>query len=325
MPEIICIEVTNRCNLDCVHCNKLVNQHPIRDIPVDLVDSILEQARPFSPRVVALTGGEPTTHKQFDELIATIARHDIGYTLVTNGQNFRDSHKVLLRHSNRLLGVTFSLEGATSETNDSIRGPNTFNRVMDALELCRRHGLSFGLQTVLSTRNVGEMDALVELAVEQGADQLNFILMRPAPRPIEDGLILDMEAAEAAEKKIAELRKKESRIKVDMTTGYFSPQPLYACRPLGLSIISIDYNGYLRFCPDISNYRGAGGAEDDTDVIADLAMRPLQWSLKALSNRIALFWQNKIDYTVMDDLAPTDYFPCFYCLRYFNKADCLDV
>ncbi|MEW6280345.1 MAG: radical SAM protein [Candidatus Eremiobacterota bacterium] len=325
MPEIIVIEATNRCNLDCLHCNKSVNRQPVTDIPVDLVDHVLEQAMPFHPRVVAVTGGEPTTHKQFEELIATVAKYDVGYTVVTNAQNFRESHKVLLRHSERLLGVTISLEGATAETNDAIRGENTFERIMDALELCRRHGIPFGLQTVVSTRNVHELDALVELAAGQGAGELNFILMRPAPRPIEEGLMLDLEAAEAVEKRVGELRKTERRVKVDMTTGYFSPQPLYACRPLGMTIISIDYKGYLRFCPDISNYRGAGCEEDDTDVVADLSMRSLQWSLKALANRIALFWQNKIDYTAMDDLAPTDYFPCYYCLRYFNKADCQDI
>lgn len=325
MPEIICFEVTNRCNLDCLHCNKIINKAPVRDIPVELVDSILEQARPFHPRVIALTGGEPTVHKDFERLVATVAHHDIDYTLTTNAQNFRESHKVLLRHADRLKGLTFSLEGASAASNDPIRGQGSFDRVMDAMELSRRHGFSFGVQTVVSTANLKELEAIVALAAAQGADQQNFILMRPAPRNIKEGLLLDLEAAETVEQRVAQLKESTTGMRVDMTLGYYSPWPLFACRPLGLALIHVDYKGYLRFCPDVANYRGAGEVEDDNDVVADLNTQSLQKGLKALAQRVAVFWQNKIDHTAVDDLGPSDYFPCYYCLRYFNKADCLDL
>ncbi|MFN8613090.1 MAG: radical SAM protein [Vulcanimicrobiota bacterium] len=325
MPEIICFEVTNRCNLDCLHCNKIVNTQPVRDISVDLVASILKQSKPFNPRIVALTGGEPTVHREFERLVATVDEHDIDYTITTNGQNFRETCKVLVRHSARLKGITLSLEGATPRSNDRVRGTGSFERVLDAMELARRHGILFGLQTVVSTANIDELDAITALAAAQGADQLNFILMRPSPRNIQEGLLLDLEAAEIVEQRVAELKQSTTGIKVDMTLGYYSPWPLFACRPLGMALIHVDYKGYLRFCPDVANYRGAGATEDDNDVVADLNEQTLQRGLKALAQRVAVFWQNKIDHTAMDDLAPSDYFPCYYCLRYFNKADCMDL
>lgn len=325
MPEIICFEVTNRCNLDCLHCNKIINTQPVKDISVDLVDRVLTQAKPFNPRIVALTGGEPTVHKDFERLVATVDRHDIDYTIATNGQNFRETHKVLVRHASRLTGITLSLEGASAESNDKVRGAGSFDRVLEAMDLSRRHGIRFGLQTVVSTANVDELGAIVALAAAQGADQLNFILMRPSPRNIEEGLLLDLEGAEGVEQRVAELKQATTSIKVDMTLGYYSPWPLFACRPLGLALIHVDYKGYLRFCPDVANYRGAGVTEDDNDVVADLNEQTLQRGLKALAQRVAVFWQNKIDHTAADDLGPTDYFPCYYCLRYFNKADCMDL
>ena len=50
MPEIICFEVTNRCNLDCLHCNKIINTRPVKDISIELVDRVLTEAKPFNPR-----------------------------------------------------------------------------------------------------------------------------------------------------------------------------------------------------------------------------------------------------------------------------------
>ncbi|MBS2037020.1 radical SAM protein [bacterium] len=325
MPEIICFEVTNRCNLDCLHCNKIINTRPVKDISIELVDRVLTEAKPFNPRVVALTGGEPTVHKDFERLLATVERHDIDYTITTNGQNFRDTHKALIRHASRLTGITLSLEGASARTNDKVRGAGSFDRVLEAMDLCRRHGIGFGVQTVVSTVNINELEAIVALVAAQGADPINFILMRPSPRNIQEGLLLDLEAAELVEQRVGQLKVVTTGIRVDMTLGYYSPWPLFACRPLGLAMIDVDYNGCLRFCPDLSNYRGAGSAEDDNDVVADLNEVSLQKALKAMAQRVAVFWQNKIDHTAAEDLGPTDHFPCYYCLRYFNKADCLDL
>lgn len=326
MPEIIVFETTNRCNLDCLHCNKKVNKRDneeVTDINPELVDTVLEQAAPFKPRVVALTGGEPTTHREFEKLVRTVAKHDVDWTMTTNGQNFRDIYKILIEHSARLKGITLSLEGATAESNDAVRGKGTYDKILDAMKLCRRHGIAYGTQTVVGTKNVAELEQIAAICDQNGSDELNFILMRPTPENVAQGLLLTFEEAEAVEERVVKMKDLHTRMKVGMATGYYSPQPLFVCRPLALSMISVDYYGYLRFCPDITNYRGA--AEDSTDIVADLNMRPLQHGLKALASRISVYWANKIDWVATGDFGAVDYYPCYFCLRYFNKSDCLDI
>jgi len=108
-----------------------------------------------------------------------------------------------------------------------------------------------------------------------------------------------------------------------MAMGYRVPRPLVSCPPLDMSVLAIDYHGYLRFCPDLANYRDA--ADDSTDIIADLNLHSLTRSLKLLANRIALFRRHKINDAVEGELTAVDSYPCYYCLGYFNKADALDI
>jgi MoaA/NifB/PqqE/SkfB family radical SAM enzyme len=326
MPEIIVFEVTNRCNLDCRHCNKKINKiddGDVCDLPVALLNVILKQAEAFKTRLVAITGGEPTTHRDFEQLIKCVASHDVDWTMTTNGINFGDIYPILIQNSARLKGITISIEGSTAETNDFLRGPGTFDKILNAMKLCRRHGISFGTQCAVGTKNVHDLEQLAALCDSNGADELNFILLRPTPQNVEEGLILTFEEAEAVEDRVIKMRDQHKRLKVSMATGYYSPQPIFCCLPLGMMMIGIDYRGNLRFCPDISNYRGA--EDDTTDIVADLRMRPLQFALKDLASRISTFWHNKIDWTASRDLAAPDYYPCLYCLRHFNKYDCLEI
>jgi MoaA/NifB/PqqE/SkfB family radical SAM enzyme len=325
MPEIIVVEATNKCNLNCVHCMKKINTMggaDIVDIDLYLLDKILKQAEAFRTRIVSLTGGEPTLHSDWEGLIGVLEKHDVDYTFTTNGINFEETHKVLVQNaSQRFKGVTFSIEGATAQTNDLIRGEGTYELVTGAMKIAKRQGIPFGMQAVVGRHNMHELPQLAALAEELGADELNYILMRPSPDNVE--YLLSLLESDEVEEQVVAIKDayKNAHVKIGMTTGYKSPDPFFVCRPLSMSMISIDYNGLLRFCVDLTNYRGA--IHDDTDIIANLNMKPLSVALKDLSGRINRFRHNKIDWVTEGTFSSTDSNPCLYCIRHFNKNDCM--
>lgn len=323
MPEVIVVEVTNKCNLNCKHCMKNINGMggaEVVEIDLFLLDKILTQAEAFKTRIVSLTGGEPTLHSDWEGLIDLLERHDVDYVFPTNGINFKETHKVLLEKSSaRFKGPTFSIEGATARTNDLIRGEGTFNKVMAAMEICRANKMPFGVQAVVGRHNMNELAQIATLADEAGAGKLNYILMRPSSENEE--YLLSLVESDEVEEQIIPIKQAHKRLQVDMTTGYKSPDPFHVCPPMAMSMISIDYNGLLRFCVDLTNYRGA--VADDTDIIANLNMKPLSTALKDLSGRINRFRHNKIDWVTEGVVASTDANPCLYCLRHFNKNDCM--
>jgi MoaA/NifB/PqqE/SkfB family radical SAM enzyme len=327
MPEIIVVEATNKCNLNCVHCMKKINtmgNAEITEIDLYLLDKVLRQAEAFKTRIVSLTGGEPTLHSDWEGLIGVLEKHDVDYTFTTNGINFEEASKILIQNSSpRFKGVTFSIEGATAQTNDLIRGEGTFELIIKAMKIAKANGIPFGMQAVVGRHNKHELPQLAALADEIGADELNYILMRPSPDNVE--YLLSLIESDEVEEQIVAIKDayKNHHVKIGMTTGYKSPDPFHVCPPLAMSMISIDYNGLLRFCVDLTNYRGA--IHDDTDIIANLNMKPLSAALKDLSNRVNRFRHNKIDWVTEGTISSTDANPCLYCIRHFNKNDCMEM
>jgi len=325
MPEIIVVDVTNRCNLNCKHCLKNINDmggSGTADIDLHLLDRVLTEAEVLKTRIVSMTGGEPTLHNDWEGLIAVMEKHDVDYTFVTNGINFKEACKVLIRGATQSFrGVSFSIDGATAETNDSMRGEGTFEKVMGALRLARMHGIPFSIQSVVGRHNLNELSQIAELADEAGAIELNYMMMRPTHENVEH--LLSPLQSDEAEEQIKSIKESHKRLKVTMTAVNKTPYPLFVCRPLAMSMISIDHHGYLRFCPDLTNYRAAGA--DDTDVIVDLNTKPLHIALKDLSNRINRFWHNKIDWVTEGIVDTTEYEPCSYCLSHFGKYECKDM
>jgi MoaA/NifB/PqqE/SkfB family radical SAM enzyme len=322
MPEVIVVEVTNKCNLNCRHCMKNINGMggaEVVEIDLYLLDKVLTQAKVFNTRIVSLTGGEPTLHSDWESLIELLEKHEVDYVFPTNGINFKETHKVLVeKASAHFRGVTFSIEGATARTNDLIRGEGTFKTVKEAMGIARAQNLPFRVQTVVGRHNMNELPQIAALADEAGASMLNFILMRPSPDNEE--YLLSLVESDEVEERIIPIKQAHKRMAIDMTTGYKSPDPFHVCPPLALQMITIDYNGLLRFCVDLTNYRGA--IADNTDIIANLNMKPLAAALKDFSNRINRFRHNKIDWVTEGVVSSTDANPCLYCLRHFNKNDC---
>ena len=87
MMRRILIELTNRCNLSCDHC--LDGRHSATgDLKVDAMGIILQSARRFGFDSLSFTGGEPTLHPEFIDIIARVFNAGYGFGFVTNGWNF---------------------------------------------------------------------------------------------------------------------------------------------------------------------------------------------------------------------------------------------
>ncbi|MCL4468332.1 MAG: radical SAM protein, partial [Deltaproteobacteria bacterium] len=87
-------ELTNKCNLSCLHC--LRDKTDMRSfISVELFESILKQAKAYNLKHIAFTGGEPTLHPHFAQIIDTVVQHGYTYHFVTNAWNFLSVWKML--------------------------------------------------------------------------------------------------------------------------------------------------------------------------------------------------------------------------------------
>ena len=71
MPRIV-IELTNRCNLSCGHC--FDERHAATgDLPLTVLEKVLREGKSCGIEQVSFTGGEPTIHRRFKEIIERVA------------------------------------------------------------------------------------------------------------------------------------------------------------------------------------------------------------------------------------------------------------
>ena len=81
----------------------------------------------------------------------------------------------------KMLYLQVSLDGATAEVNDRIRGPGSYLRILGAVAALTRNQVPFSLNTVLTRLNYAQLDDLRKLARDYGAD-LRVSRFRPSGR-----------------------------------------------------------------------------------------------------------------------------------------------
>jgi radical SAM protein with 4Fe4S-binding SPASM domain len=124
-----------------------------------------------------LTGGEPLLRKDLFDLAACSA--DQGFTVVlgTNGVLLRERQARQMRHSG-IQGASISLDSTDPSQHDAFRQlPGAWRAAVRATEALRSEGLDFSIHTSITTWNVAEIPAMIDLARELGARVLNFFFL----------------------------------------------------------------------------------------------------------------------------------------------------
>jgi Fe-coproporphyrin III synthase len=159
------------CNLSCRHCYINPDQHGQEPLPIETIEAWLATfARRSRQANVIFLGGEPTLHPDLSRAVKSARA--LGYTSITidtNGYLFNDFLNRIRPDDVDFL--SFSLDGATPETNDAIRGTGSFRRCTDGIREAVSKGFHTSLIYTVSRENLHELgqmpDLLKELKVER--------------------------------------------------------------------------------------------------------------------------------------------------------------
>lgn len=165
--------VTNRCNLSCRHCLFASGPGADGELTAQQILARAQEAAELGCRIFALTGGEPLFHPEFKQILSgLLAIPDAHVVILTNGLLIAD----LLAGDYDLSRVHLqvSVDGI-GEQHDAIRGLGTFDRLKQQLLLLQQRELPFTLSMCVERRNLFDMAALVDFAVEVGASNLHYL------------------------------------------------------------------------------------------------------------------------------------------------------
>jgi mycofactocin radical SAM maturase len=180
-PICLTWELTYACNLACVHCLSSSGKRDPRELSTAQCKSIIDELERMQVFYVNIGGGEPTVRPDFWELVDYATEHHVGVKFSTNGVRITPEVAARLAASD-YVDVQISLDGATAEVNDAVRGEGSFAMAVRALENLAAAGFSDAKISVVVTRhNVDQLDDFKALADRYGAT-LRITRLRPSGR-----------------------------------------------------------------------------------------------------------------------------------------------
>lgn len=213
--------LTERCNRHCRHCYQ--SGEPCRELSLSDLEAVLNRMDEAlfkweKKGSLSLTGGEPFLRKEdLYSLMSSIDKRAsfAFYDILTNGSLISDDEALRLKEHPKLRRIQVSLEGATPETNDAIRGIGSFKETFMAIRRLKDHGLTISVMTTISQLNYQEIPALIYLLDEEGVD--TFSLDRLIPEGRGEGLrdyLLSKEELKALYEKVYQIATDRSHIRV---------------------------------------------------------------------------------------------------------------
>ncbi len=180
-PICLTWELTYACNLACIHCLSSSGRRDPRELSTEQCKALIDEFARMQIFYVNIGGGEPTVRRDFWELLDYATAAGVGVKFSTNGSRITPEVAERLAASD-YVDVQISLDGATAEVNDAVRGPGSYQLAMRAIEHLAAAGMrGFKISVVVTRHNAGQLDAFKELADRHGA-QLRVTRLRPSGR-----------------------------------------------------------------------------------------------------------------------------------------------
>ncbi|MFB9837523.1 mycofactocin radical SAM maturase [Actinoallomurus acaciae] len=180
-PICLTWELTYACNLACAHCLSSSGRRDPRELSTAEARAVIDELEAMQVFYVNIGGGEPTVRPDFWELLDYATAHHVGVKFSTNG--VRITPEIARRlAANDYVDVQISLDGATAEVNDALRGPGSYDTAVRAMRNLADAGMrNFKLSVVCTRHNIPQIDAFKTLADTYGA-RLRLTRLRPSGR-----------------------------------------------------------------------------------------------------------------------------------------------
>ncbi|MFC1658837.1 radical SAM protein [Candidatus Omnitrophota bacterium] len=191
-PFYATIDLTRRCNLQCIGCRYHSTQvripsagdQSVLDIPFDLIKKVFAELKEMGTHSLILIGeGEPLLHPQMIDIVRLAKQSNFHTSMLTNGTLLNEANiRSLIDAGLDILKVSLWAASCEEyEKNYPGNNPNNFKKILDGLrllaELKRKQKSKLpciNLHQPLNLYNFQNIERMVMLARETGCDMLTF-------------------------------------------------------------------------------------------------------------------------------------------------------
>lgn len=231
-PLSVGIEITNKCNFNCVYCyNKNHGNQDMKVKDFERVISILETVGVFS---ISISGGEPLCHDKFKDICKIIKKSKLNTALMTNGY--------FVKKYTQLINTVFdqvyiSIDGPENIHNKLRMG---FQVIIEGLKEIKIRKI---MAVTLTKVNSNYLKEIIKTSKENNFDSLCFFALKPVGRGKFTNNILSLNAQDLQKigKRLVKLKLKW---KAKITYTDPTSEPCYA----GKQLLYILPDGIVKPC-----------------------------------------------------------------------------
>lgn len=172
-PLAIMMEMTHRCPLKCPYCSNPLEMDRARDeMDTATWKRVISEAAALGALQCHFSGGEPMVRDDLVELVHHANGEGLYTNLITSAV-LLDARRMAALAEAGLDHVQISFQGADSEMADHIAGlKRAHEKKLAAARLVREAGLALTVNAVMHRRNLHQLPAMLDLAVEAGAQRI---------------------------------------------------------------------------------------------------------------------------------------------------------
>jgi radical SAM protein with 4Fe4S-binding SPASM domain len=193
-PLDVHLSITNRCNLLCRGCYARSDDEPIKDMPLDLAQEIIDRLSDMDVFTVALGGGEPFLHPQLFDIAAYARGADIVPNVTTNG---------LLIDAN-----TAAKCRVFGSVHVSCHHPAELARLAEPVRLLKCAGMDVGMNVLISSATFDELPLIWSWCAREGISRVLMLKFKLTENNHE---CQDMVLSSAQEQSLLALMRRLSR------------------------------------------------------------------------------------------------------------------
>ena len=167
-PLLVIWEVTQACDLACVHCRASAQpERNANELTTEQGYRLLDEIRCFGEPLMVFTGGDPLKRPDLFELIRYAVKIGLRTNVTPSATPLLTAEAIEGFKAAGISRMAISLDGPDAASHDDFRGiPGTFDRAMFALRHARDIGLDTQLQTTITRRNMARLPEMAEIARE---------------------------------------------------------------------------------------------------------------------------------------------------------------
>lgn len=180
-PRRLVFELTNICNLNCIMCGRNDAYFKPTIFNIDWINKFNDVLNKVE-EVTLMGWGEPTMHPQFIEILQILNKYNVRKYFCTNGMKLGELKEAIFQ--NKVDIIAISLDGANSETNNSIRRGSDFDRIIgylkDIVKEKKKKNIKYPYMNFVFTAmksNFNQIPDMVRLAHEVGIEEVKVVYL----------------------------------------------------------------------------------------------------------------------------------------------------